>query len=102
MYCIEKKLEEEDLNAMAVLWELKRKKQNFESLESENKLLQRWTGTVLDGTVGEGTCSMKFVDRRVNELEPEYVCLSIGFMQRFGICCSREVPDLCNITLKNF
>lgn len=95
---LEEKLEEEYLNGMALLHELKRVKQAVERNENENKLLRRTTEDALDGTVRGGSCSMKIVDRLVEEWEAQSVGPGVSAVQRFGSCCSREVSEFCNFS----
>lgn len=55
-------LEDEGLNQIAVLMELKRVKQYGERLESEDKLTRRTTEHVRNGNLQEGSWPMRFVD----------------------------------------
>lgn len=59
-------MQEEELNGLAALLELKRVRQDVEQLKSVEKLLRRSTEDVLDGTVREVSCLMNFLHRLMN------------------------------------
>lgn len=77
------KLEEEELNRIAVLRDTKRVGQDVKRLESERKMLLRTMEDVLHGTVREGSCLMGLLDLLVKKLERYYAGIEMTVVQQF-------------------
>lgn len=97
----EKQLEEEELNGMAMVQGLKRGNQDFEPLESGNKLAWHTPEEAQYDNGLEGNFSMHFVNQVVEESKLVYIGLTMSFVQRFWSWSSGIVFELCVFSCKN-
>lgn len=72
---LEKRVEKGERNPMMEVLEQKRIKENMERSDKEKKLLRHITRIVMDGSIKDRSCPIKFVYRLKKELELPYINL---------------------------
>lgn len=88
---LEKNGNEEELNRVTLLQELKRSKQEVVQLECASKLLKQTTEGALGSTVREAGTPWRYAVRLLRALSPQYAGLAMNVTQRFRAWVGKEV-----------
>lgn len=78
-----RKLDEKELNGMAVLQEFIGLKQDLKRVERRNKLLQGKTEDLMNSTIHGGNFLIKILDEVVSKLIANYNSVDMNVVQRF-------------------